>query len=121
MRGQAPPDNQLIMMKTAGRDGTCRKWQDELAKVGLVFFETDRETRGRHFHLTRQSCGRKLVAEAKGVGVHSETGMNCRTHAPNPPGFRLWMYTTPGPRNRHTNPSPEVKLATHPAAARSML
>jgi len=42
--------------------------------------------------------------------------MNRRSQAPNPPGFRLWIYTTPGPQNRHTNPSPEVKLATHPMA-----
>ncbi len=52
---------------------------------------------------------------------YSLTGMNCRTHAPKLPGLRLWIYTTPGPRNRQTNPSPDVKLATHPDVAFSML
>ena len=47
--------------------------------------------------------------------------MNCLIQVPKPPGFLLWMKTTPGPRNRQTKPSPDVKLATHPEAAFSML
>ncbi len=52
---------------------------------------------------------------------YSETGMNCRIHAPKLPGFLLWMYTSPGPRKRQTNPSPDVTLAIQPEVAFSML
>ena len=55
------------------------------------------------------------------ASCYSDTGMNCLIHVPKLPGFRLWMYTTPGPRNRQTNPSPDVRLAIHPEEAFSML
>ena len=47
--------------------------------------------------------------------------MNCRIQFPKLPGLRLWMYTTHGPRKRHTKPSPDVKLAIHPDDAFSIL
>lgn len=52
---------------------------------------------------------------------YSLTGINCLIQAPKLPGFLLWMYTSPGPLNRQTNPSPEVTLAIQPEVAFSML
>src|SRR6185503_18513731 len=119
------------VIQTAGGYGYSGKRQAQLTERPSILLKANRQPGGRHFDVTWQACGWKLLAEAKSIeadhqrsaalSLHSETGMNRRNQAANPLGFRLWIYTTPGPRNRHTNPSPEVKLATHPEAARSML
>lgn len=44
-----------------------------------------------------------------------------RIHDENDSGFRVWIYTVPGPRKRHTSPSPDVKLSIIPLEALSIL